>query len=92
MHNTASLTYVYVGWPGSVHDARVFAYSPVYRRVTESNLLTDSSVTVNGTGIPLYFIGDATYLLQTWLMKPFPRHTVLSSDKNSTIMSSVEPA
>ena len=30
---TYSVTYIYIGWPGSVHDARVFVHSSLYKTV-----------------------------------------------------------
>ena len=32
-------TNIYIGWPGSVHDARVFSHSPIFRQITEQELL-----------------------------------------------------
>ena len=72
-----------VGWPGSVHDARVFAHSSVYKKITEQTLLPDKNITVNGVNIPLYLIGDSAYSLQTWLMKPFTHNTALTSQQKT---------
>ena len=33
-----------VGWPGSVHDARVFAHSALYEKIMEKNLLPQKEV------------------------------------------------
>ena len=59
-----------VGWPGSVHDARVFGHSALYSSI-ENGLLPNRNMTVNGINIPLYLIGDSAYPLKTWLMKPY---------------------
>ena len=32
---------VYTGWPGSVHDARVFAHSTLHQLGTDKKLLPD---------------------------------------------------
>ena len=60
-----------VGWPGSVHDAHVFAHSSLYSNITEKGLLPDKNMVVNGINIPFFLIGDSAYSLKTWLMKPF---------------------
>ena len=72
-----------VGWPGSVHDARVFAQSSIVKRITDGTLLPDSPISVNGVQIPLYLIGDSAYPMKTWLMKPFTHGTVLTSQQKT---------
>ena len=69
-----------IGWPGSVHDARVFVHSPIYTLITEQDLLPNKTLTMNGINVPLYLIGDSAYPLQTWLMKPFPQSGILTSE------------
>ena len=71
---------IYIGWPGSVHDVRVFVHSPIYKRVTENCLLPNKTLSIDGVDVPLYFIGDSAYPLQTWLMKPFPQSGILTRD------------
>ena len=68
-----------VGWAGSVHDARVFANSLIYKRITEDGLLTDVDCrTLAGKEVPVCIIGDSAYPINTWLMKPFAETSALS--------------
>lgn len=66
---------IYIGWPGSVHDAHVFAHSSVYKMVINSKLLQGEKILINGKQIPLFLIGDLAYPLASWLMKPFPHNS-----------------
>ncbi|KAJ8321725.1 hypothetical protein KUTeg_000196 [Tegillarca granosa] len=54
---------VFCGWPGSVHDARVFKNSPLYSRIEN-----DTDIMFPGNTC---LVGDTGYGLQTWLMTPF---------------------
>ena len=42
---------VYIGWPGKVHDARVFANSSLYRRGMSGTLLPDMNRTICGVNV-----------------------------------------
>ena len=53
-----------VGWPGSVHDARVLVQSALYQNISE-NHLPDNPMPIYGVKIPLYLIGDSAYLLKS---------------------------
>ena len=72
-----------MGWPGSVHDARVFAHSNLYKKITEEELLPSKPLRVNGVDVPLFLIGDSAYPLNTWLMKPFPHNGVLTTEQKT---------
>ena len=50
-----------IGWPGSVHDAGVFAQSNLYQKITHGNLILNKSVFISGVNVPLYMIGDSAY-------------------------------
>ena len=58
-----SFTDVYVGWPGSVHDARVFRNSPLFAAMSGN----PSTVFPNNS----FLLGDAAYPLSPQLMTPF---------------------
>ena len=75
-----------VGWPGSVHDARVFAHSSLYEKITEKNLLPHKPMSVGSIDVPLYLIGDSAYPLQTWLMKPFTHGSALTTEQKNIII------
>ena len=45
-----------VGWPGSVHDARVFSRSSIYKRASEGSLFPRITRLVNGVDIPVLLI------------------------------------
>ena len=57
---------IYVGWPGRVHDARVFANSTLFQRGETKPLYPER---IGNTDVPL---GDPAYPLLPWLMKAFP--------------------
>lgn len=55
---------VSIGWPGSVHDSRVFKNGPLFARMTQQTALRQ----LCGEG---FLVGDAAFQLQTWMMTPF---------------------
>ena len=63
---------IYVGWPGRVHDARVFSNSSLFRKGQEGSLLPNSTETIGQHEIPLVILGDPAYPLLKWLMKAYP--------------------
>ncbi|XP_038047494.1 protein ALP1-like [Patiria miniata] len=65
------ITDAYVGWPGSVHDARVFRNSPLYHDVEDGHKLAEHQ----------YLIGDTAYPLRSWLVTPFKDNGHLSQQQ-----------
>ena len=74
---------VCIGWPGSVHDARVFTISTLYDKIEHHHILSNNTITVFGVSIPLYMIGDSAYPLKLWLMKPFAHNADLTSNQRN---------
>ena len=74
-------TDVYVGRPGSVHDARILAHSTLFKKTLEATLLPATTKCINGTDVPLHLVGDSAYPLTTWLMNPFPHKGQFSSQQ-----------
>ena len=73
-------TDINIGWPGSVHDARVFKNSQLYLRASQETLLPANCCKVmNGVRVPLIILGDSAYPLSKWLMKPYSDNGHLSS-------------
>ena len=70
-----------IGWPKSVHDARVFVHLNVYKKFTHEHLIPNKLVTIFVVCVPLYTIGDSAYLMQSWLMKPFAHNSDLTACK-----------
>lgn len=54
----------YVGWPGSVHDARILANSTLFRKASSGGMLQGDTVHIHGCDVPIFLIGDSAYLYQ----------------------------
>ena len=74
---------VQVGWPGSVHDARVFSNSGLFIQGNSNNLFPKWFKQIDGVRVPIFLLGDPAYPLLPWLMKPFPRHANLTRSQKS---------
>ena len=81
--NVGRFMEVYIGWPGRVHDARVFVNSSLYKRGQDGTLFPDWKKTICGEDIPLLVLGDPAYPLLSWLMKAFPDNGSLSCQQKT---------
>ena len=61
-HNM-KFTDCFIGYPGSVHDARVFENSDLHERTSSDTI----SMVSNG----LYIVADSAYKLEPYMMTPF---------------------
>ena len=68
---------VVVGWPDSVHDARIFSSSGLYKMRNEDTLFLSSEVseTIQGCDIQPLLLGDPAYPLLPWLVKSYPENS-----------------
>ena len=69
--NLGRFTDVCIGWPGRVHDARVFVNSSLYHRGQQGTLFPGWKQTICGQDIPLLVLGDPAYPLLSWLLKAY---------------------
>ncbi|KAG6940531.1 hypothetical protein G0U57_015934, partial [Chelydra serpentina] len=56
-------TNINVGWPGKVHDARVFRNSGLFRRLQEDIYFPEHKITVGDVEMPIVILGDPAYPL-----------------------------
>lgn len=62
----------FVGYPGSVHDARVFKLSPIRKKMTRGTLFQPNPTEhINGVDVPYLILGDLAYPLLPNLMKGY---------------------
>ena len=54
-------TDLYIGWPGSVHDARVLANSGIYHKCNNKELLVGDELHLTNHTIPVFLVGDSAY-------------------------------
>ena len=60
-------TDIYIGWPGSVHDAPVLKNSELYFKGQNGTLVPSTHRTINGVEVPLVILGDPAYPLLQYL-------------------------
>ena len=64
---------IVVGWPGSVHDARVFTNSSIFKKGNANELFPGyPNRDICGQNMSPVIIADPAYPLLPWLMKPYP--------------------
>ncbi|CAM4614605.1 unnamed protein product [Lepidochelys kempii] len=61
------------GWSGKVHDTRIFQNTGLFRKLQAGALFPDQKITVGEVEMPVVILGDSTYPLMPWLMKPYTR-------------------
>ena len=64
----------YIGWPGKVHDSRVFVNSSLYCKGMNGTLLPDWKRQISGVQVPLVLLGNPAYPALPWLMKLYPEN------------------
>ena len=59
------------GFPGSVHDARVLQMSGLNGRALRNEILEGPNINLNGVSVGPLIVGDSTYPIFPWLLKPY---------------------
>ena len=82
------------GFPGSVHDSRVLRHTSVFRRAENQEILPSPEDIIEGQRVGPLILGDGSYPLLKWLIKPYNFGPALSRSerKFNRKLSSVRSA
>ena len=72
-----------IGWPGRVHDARVFANSEIYLKGDCGTLFPEWRKPIGESSMPVVLLGDPAYPLKTWLLKPYTNRSNLTQTQST---------
>ncbi|CAM5141834.1 unnamed protein product [Natator depressus] len=56
-------TNINVGWPGKVHEARIFRKSDLFQKLQEGTFFPDQKITVGDVEMPIVILGESAYPL-----------------------------
>ena len=63
-----------IGWPESVHDARAFSNSSIFKKGNQGNLFPDDlTAELQGVALSPFIVADPVYPLWPWVLKGFLR-------------------
>jgi len=83
---------IVVGWPGSVHDARVFSNSQLYAFWCSGRLFPpDVKEEILGQEIHPVILADPVNPMLNWLLKGYPENVNTPGFRGVLIIVSVEP-
>ncbi|XP_044766215.1 putative nuclease HARBI1 [Coccinella septempunctata] len=76
-------TYIFVGFPGSAHDSRVFQNSSLYHQI-------ESHGPQKFFDENFHLIGDSAFGLRSWLMTPYKGNNLTRKQKKHNYMLSAD--
>ena len=74
---------VNIGWPGMVHDARVFANLSLYLKGSNGTVPPYWTLSISGVDVPQLLQGDQLYFLKLWLMKPYLENASITAQERN---------
>ncbi|XP_046556706.1 protein ALP1-like [Haliotis rubra] len=82
-------TDVCIGWPGRVHDARVFSNSKLRALADSGDILPQTAEMMDSVGpadhkvdMPVVLIADPAYPMCPWLLKPYSNRGALTEEQS----------
>ena len=88
--DVGKFTDICVGWPGRVHDARVFHNSHLFTKGERGVIFENRFAIINSTRVPVVVLGDPAYPLRPWLMKPFINSGSLTVEQQELTIGSAK--